>query len=149
MKQELWQDWEDDVADALGLDKVKASGQTWLHKGDSKGNGLLVDAKETQTDGYAVTEKFWKEQSTWARNEGKEPVIAIRIEDDNGPIEIAVVSELLYAEMHPGWEPEDQLKKQKQRKLTRKAAGRKPTSFLIGKYRLVAYSFSKFCEEIE
>ena len=146
--RELWEIWEDDVAERMGADKVKASGQTYLHKGDCKTGEYLVDAKDTETDGYSVTDKFWEKLSTWARNEGKEPVIAIRIEDYNGPVEMVVVSEMWYCERHPSFEPEQQLKKQKQRKLTRKAAGKKPTNFLVGRYRLVAYSFEEFLKDM-
>lgn len=144
-KKKAWAAWEDDVADRTGGELVKASGMTDMYKGDVKTASFLIDAKETFTDGYAVTDGFWSKLATWARNEGREPAIAIRIEDPvNDPFEIAVVSEIWYSEHHPGFEPDGQLKKKKQRKLTRCAAGGKPTSFMVGKYRLVAYSFDEW-----
>ena len=117
--KEIWREWEDDAAEMLGIDTVKASGRLYAHKGDAKGKGLLIDCKDTQTDGYSVTETFWKELSTWARNETKEPAIAIRIEQD-AVYEIAVVTEMWYAERHTEFVPDDQLKRQKQKKVTRK-----------------------------
>ena len=149
MFKEAWRLWEDDVADALDGDKVKASGMTDLFKGDVRTDLLLVDAKHTAGDGYSVSAAFWSKLSSWARNEGREPAIAIRIEDENGAAEIAVVTEQFYAERHPEFEPDDQLRRQKQKKLTRRAAGKKPMSFLVGNFRLVAYSFDEFTKEFE
>lgn len=147
MHRELWESWEDEVAEALDADKVKASGRTFLHKGDCKTCDWLVDAKETRTDGYAVSESFWRELASWARNEGKEPAIAVRIENDS-VFEIAVVTEIAYAERHPDYVPDDQLKKQKQKKVTAKMAGKKPSAFQVGPFRLVAYSFDEFCKDV-
>lgn len=147
MNRESWQIWEDDVADRIGGDKVKASGATDFHKGDIKSPTFLVDAKFTSSDGFSVSEGFWKTLSGWAMNEGREPAIAIRMESPS-PHEVVVVGEMSYAERHPGFEPDDQLKKQKQKKVTAKMAGKKPTSFQVGKYRLVAYSFDEFAEEV-
>ena len=147
MKKEAWKVWEDDVVERMGGDKVKASGMTDNHKGDVKTDCHLVDAKDTEGDGYSVSASFWEKLNGWARNEGREPLIAIRIEDDNGAVEIAVVSEIWYCEHHPDFEPEQQLKKQKQRKLNRRSAGKKPTSFLVGRYRLIAYAFDEFLKD--
>ena len=149
-KKDAWAIWEDDVADRVGGELVKASGATFLYKGDVKTAGFLIDAKDTESDGYAVTDGFWSKLATWALNEGREPAIAIRIEDPvNEPFEIAVVSEVWYAEHHPGFEPDEQLRKRKQRKLTRSAAGKKPTSFMVGRYRLVAYSFDEWVGDLK
>lgn len=145
--KEAWKVWEDDVVERTGGDKVKASGMTDFAKGDCKTGEFLIDAKDTKTDGYSVSAGFWGKLSTWARNEGREPAVAIRIEDDNGPVEIAVVSEIWYCEHHPEFEPERQLKKQKQRKLNRRSANKKPTSFLLDKYRLVAYGFDYWLKD--
>ena len=144
---ELWQDWEDEVAEALDGDKVKCSGRLDMFKGDIKTTEWLIDAKETQTDGYAVSESFWRELSSWARNEGRNPVIAIRIEND-AVHEIAVLTEISYAEMHADYQPDDQLKRQKQKKVTAKMAGRKPSAFQVGPYRLIAYSFDEFVRDV-
>lgn len=146
MRKEAWKAWEDDVAEAIGGDLVKASGATDYHKGDVKSRTFLVDAKHTESAGYSVSESFWRELSTWARNEGREPAIAIRVESPDTH-EIAVVGEMSYAERHPDFVPDDQLKKQKQKKVTASMAGKKPTSFLVGNYRLVAYSFAEFAKD--
>lgn len=149
MPKELWEEWEREVAERTGGDLVKASGRLDYAKGDVKTGGFLIDAKDTETDGYPVTADFWGKLASWARNEGREPCIAVRIEDAvNDPFDIAVVSEIWYCEKHPSFEPERQLKKQRQRKLTRKAAGKKPTSLLVGRHRLVAYSFDAWLEDI-
>lgn len=147
MHRELWQVWEGDVADALGGELVKASGATDSFKGDVKTGSFLVDAKETRSGGYAVKDSFWRELSTWARNEGREPAIAIRL-DGEAQYEIAVVSEMSYAERHADYVPDDQLRRQNQKRVTRSMAGKKPTPFLVGKYRLVAYSFAQFAEDV-
>lgn len=147
MHRDAWKVWEDDVAEALNGDKVKASGMTDGYKGDVKTRTFLIDAKETASDGYAVTESFWKELSAWARNEGREPAIAIRLGSEH-VYEVAVVSEMSYAERHPSFKPNDQLKRQKQKRMTKNMDSKNPCNFIAGKYRLVAYSFDEFAKEV-
>jgi len=148
MRRELWREWEDDVEYYTDGDRVRASGATDYAKGDVKTARFLIDAKETRGDGFSVKDDFWSKLSTWARNEGREPAIAIRIYGESSVYEIAVVNEMSYAERHAGYEPDDQLKKQHQKRVTRKMAGKKPTQFIVGKYRLVAYSFDEFCKDV-
>ena len=145
--RDLWREWEDDVAYLTDGDIVKASGATDYAKGDVKTSEFLIDAKETRSDGFSVKDDFWSKLSTWARNEGREPAIAIRIYGESSTYEVAVVNEMSYAERHADYEPDDQLKKQRQKRVTCKMSGKKPTQFLVGKYRLVAYSFDEFCKD--
>ena len=148
MFKEPWKEWEEDVAERIGGALVKASGRTDMFKGDVKTDSLLIDAKYTGNDGFSVSDSLWSTVSAWSRNEGREPVVAIRIEDDNGPVDIAVVTEQFYSERHPEFMPNDQLKRQKQKKVTRRMAGKKPTSFIVGGFRLIAYSFDAFVKDI-
>ena len=93
-KKQEWELWEDYVTDSLQAQKVKASGRMTLFKGDVKSDTFLVDCKYTSGRSYAVTASFWEEVCMWARNEMREPAIAIRCAAPNA--EIAVVRESWY-----------------------------------------------------
>ena len=73
--------------------------------------------------------------------------MAIRIES-GGPCEIAVVTEMSYAELHPGYEPPDEMPERKSRTLSKRVLQVNPTAFVIGSYRLVAYPFEEFEEDV-
>ena len=56
-----------------------ASGATSLFKGDVKSRLILADCKYTERSSYRVTSETWFKLCEWARNEGKRPVLAVRV----------------------------------------------------------------------
>lgn len=93
-KRQNWELWEDDVAEGLHAKKVRASGRLLMYKADVKSDTMLIDCKYTSGRSYQVTASFWEEIAMWARNEMREPAIAIRC--DSPVCEIAVVREAWY-----------------------------------------------------
>jgi hypothetical protein len=146
-----WSVWENDVALSIGGSKVRASGRFSMFKGDVKTGAVMVDCKHTETGGYAVTADFWKKLSSWAVNEGREPVIAVRMDGcRDGRSEVAVVNELFYNQISSsGFDTgSKEPKRQKQKTVSDKHSGNEPTVFSVGPFRLVAYSFEAFVEDL-
>ena len=147
VKKENWEMWEDDVADSLRAHKVKASGRLSLYKADVKSDTMLIDCKLTQKRSYAVTGKFWEELAMWARNESREPAIAIRC--DTPFIDIAVVREPWYCYVFDkstaGVMTKDGISK------SIGAAcidGKDEFVFEVGGYRLVAFPYQQFAWKV-
>lgn len=75
-----WRDWEREVSREFGFKEVVASGSTDNFKGDCKGNKLLVDCKHTDKKVYSLTFDMWEKVTTWAINESRQPMLAVRTE---------------------------------------------------------------------
>lgn len=150
-KTPAWMVWESDVAYLLNGAKVKASGATNLFKGDVKTPTVMVDCKHTESGKYTVTAEFWKKLSSWATNEAREPVIAVRIEQPGSErCEVAVMTELFYnAVAGDGFDTgAEEPKRQKQKAITAKHSKAEPTVFAVGPFRLVAYGFGEFMDDL-
>lgn len=101
--KEEWEVWEEDVAKALGGTRVVASGATNVYKGDVKTDGLIVDCKYTKGISYTLRAPMWQKMLEWGRNEGRDPMLAVRCLDKLGNCcEYAVVPEPLFCEMAGG-----------------------------------------------
>lgn len=98
MRRKAWQQWENEVNEAFGLEPVIASGSTDKHKGDGRGKRLLVDAKYTRSRSYRLSGDMWRRLSEWARNESLEPMVAVKLFPD-APQRFVVTSEALYDEV--------------------------------------------------
>lgn len=146
-----WSVWETDVAYDTGGSKVRASGRFSMFKGDVKTPTVMVDCKHTESGKYTVTAEFWKKLSSWAMNEAREPVIAVRIEQPECErCEVAVMTELFYhAVAGDGFDTgAEEPKRQKQKAITAKHSKAEPTVFVVGPFRLVAYGFGEFMDDL-
>lgn len=100
-REGAWKRWERDVCKMLDVAPVIASGSTDGYKGDAKGKDILIDAKYTSTRWYALRQDTWKKLASWARNESRRPVLAIRVDsgDENMDGEFVVIEESYYCEL--------------------------------------------------
>ena len=128
----------------MGAHNVRLSGRLDMFKGDVKSERLLVDCKYTDKPSYVLTADVWDAVAGWARNESKEPAIAIKTSE----CEIAVVSEPLYYELEEHIKPIVEWEETKSRTLGQKVDQIHPTRFNIGGYHLMAYSFEKFVDDV-
>ena len=145
-----WEEWERDVAYAIESgDQVKGSGRFDMAKGDVKTHSFLIDCKYTNGSGYALTEALWDKLGAWATNEYREPVVAVRIENESAIDEVAVIPEHIYYQIvkEPLRIDDSGLKRQKSRKIGASMSSKRPTIFQLGRQRLVAYRFSEFAED--
>jgi Holliday junction resolvase len=95
---EPWEDWEAEVARRLGGHRVAASGSTDYAKGDVTAGRYLIDCKFTES-AYRLDEGMWGKISSWARNEGFEPIVAVKMDDGVHEMELAVMNEAEYCSL--------------------------------------------------
>lgn len=141
-----WQLWEREVCDSLDGVLVPRSGQGFMHKGDGKTSDLLIDAKHTRGAKYALQLSTWEKVQEWATNEGKEPVVAVRVDGGaRGGYSAVVVNEHLACSMFPeldGMEPVAE--NGSSRSLAEMRPGCDPQLFSLGGCRLVEMDFEDF-----
>lgn len=92
---ESWEEWELEVADRLSGHRVAASGATDYAKGDVVTKRYLIDCKYTEGT-YRLDSVMWGKISSWARNEGLDPVVAVKSVHGG---EFAVIDESLYCSL--------------------------------------------------
>lgn len=139
-----WSQWEMDFADAVFGNQVKASGRTELFKGDVKDEHILVDCKQTSYRTFHLTLDIWESISEWARNEGREPVVAVRTD----AIEIDVVSAQFYWEISSKrGEPYEDVEIRKGKMMTPTLISKMPILFHVGCYSLVAIEHEDFVHD--
>ena len=148
MRDPDWKKWESDVAFMVDGDVVYASGSTDKFKGDVKTPEVLIDCKFTESSGYRLTDSMWKKLSLWARNESREPVVAVRVKGHRG-CEVAVMDELFY-DLISGIDTSSSEAPNeigaKGRVIGYRMDMRPPTVIWIGRRRLVACSMESFAE---
>ncbi|QDF18641.1 holliday junction resolvase [Gordonia phage Pupper] len=98
-----WAAFEDDVNDALGLERTAASGSQWhdpgdgvdrAHYGDSDFR-LMVDSKYTQGKTYSLSAKFLRDYENRAAEAGRRFALPIRFADkDTGRTDDYIVLSL-------------------------------------------------------
>lgn len=141
-----WEQWESDFAEMVDGRKVRLSGRMALFKGDVKDDYILADCKYTYTDSYTLTSDMWDKLSDWARNESREPVLPIRTCD----CELVVVSQPFYYEITDGSiKPRlNTLTEHKTCKLGFDQSSERPSMFVLGHYKLAAYSCDRFVRDL-
>lgn len=135
-RSEPWEDWEADVSVRLDGRRVAASGATDYAKGDVVTDRYLIDCKYTEGT-YRLDSTMWGKISSWGRNEGLDPIVAVRSARSG---EFAVMDESLYCSL-----------------FGRDTSGESPKEHLgfvvnssglrhIGNWRLMAMPFAEFEE---
>lgn len=138
----LWSIWEQDVAERTAGKVVKASGMTELFKADVKTDKYLIDCKYTETDSYRLSLTMWEKICSWATNESREPVVAVRIEKGNRtPYECAVLPEYIYCKLFHVDTSMVEVHEMRSHKIVNKPA---VEIFQIGNHRLVSLPFERF-----
>ena len=146
-KNELWQNWENDVALALNGQRVRCSGRFDLFKGDVIADRYLVDCKHTEKPYYTLDIKTWQNVSEWARNAAKTPVLALRIDDGSyKAAEFIVIPEIDYCELTGKNGLYDLIKGQRSKKIGKMIEP--PVFFAMQRERLVVMAFDEFVREI-
>ena len=143
MRVKAWAQWEHEVADRMGGSLVKASGSTDYAKGDVKTGRFLIDCKHTGLRAYTLSLDLWSNLSSWARNEGREPMVAVRLYEMGEPIDMLVVTELAYAERHPDYVPPKEGRSVRNKTLLAKLIKNGPYQFSLGSNRLVVCRFEE------
>lgn len=145
-KSKAWAQWESDFAEKIDGKKVRLSGRMALFKGDVKDDYVLADCKYTHTDTYTLTEEMWDKLAEWARNESREPVLPIRTCD----AELVVISQSFYYEVskNPQKPRLNVSVPHKSRNLGFAQSGTAPSFFVIGHYKLAAYSCERFVSDL-
>lgn len=141
-----WAKWESDFAEMVDAQKVRLSGRLSLFKGDVKDDFILADCKYTSGEFYRLTEDTWEKLADWARNESRFPVLAVKTMD----AQLVVVPQDFYYELvrNP---PTPRLKTEiayKTRNLGFMQSLREPVLFVVGKYKLAAYSCECFVNDL-
>lgn len=145
-KPPKWAQWETDFAEMIDGRKVRLSGRMRLFKGDVKDDYILADCKCTCNYTYALSEEMWDKLAEWARNESREPVLPIRTADS----ELVVVSQPFYYEVaQPSLKPRLNITvPHKTKNLGFAQSSENPSLFVLGHYKLAAYSCERFVMDL-
>lgn len=146
MSDKGWEEWESDFAEKINGRRVRLSGRMALFKGDVKDDIILADCKYTSWDTYTLTEETWDKLAEWARNESREPVLPVRTCD----CELVVISQPFYYDLvKKPLKPKLNITvPHKSRSLGYMQSSNEPSMFVLGHYKLAAYSCDRFVADL-